>query len=68
MLNIERVCALRKSNRMSQQRMAEKLGLSVSTYARIERGESKPSLVVLEKMAQLFGVSVEYLCTSGASL
>ena len=68
MLNIERVCALRKSNRMSQQRMAEKLGLSVSTYARIERGESEPSLVVLEKMAQLFGVSVEYLCTSGASL
>lgn len=68
MLNIERVCALRRNKRLSQQRMAEKLGLSVSTYARIERGESEPGLAVLEKMARLFDVSVEYLCTSGASL
>lgn len=56
MLNTEKVRSLRVSKRLSQDRMAEKLGISTTTYARMERGESTPNLSVLESMAQLLGV------------
>lgn len=60
MLNTEKVRSLRVSKRLSQDRMAEKLGISTTTYARMERGESTPNLSVLESMAQLLGVQYRW--------
>lgn len=40
---------------LSQQQVAERLGLSVSTLSKIEQGHNGPSQTTLIKLAELFG-------------
>lgn len=49
---------LREERQWSQEQMAEYLGMSKNGYAKIERGESKPSIERLEQIAQVLEVSV----------
>lgn len=49
---------LREERNWSQEQMAERLGMSKNGYAKIERGESLPSLERLDDIAKVFGVSV----------
>lgn len=51
-----RLKALRKERRMTQEEVAEKLGLHNSYIGLLERGERIPSLITLEKIAKFFGV------------
>ncbi|OOF70742.1 helix-turn-helix domain-containing protein [Rodentibacter caecimuris] len=49
---------IRESQHLSQENVAEKLNMSPSGYAKIERGETKLYLEKLEQIAQVFNVDV----------
>ncbi len=53
--------ALRKSLKMSQQALADELEVSRSTIAMWETDGSEPDHEMLEKLADYFGVSIDYL-------
>lgn len=57
----ERIKLLRKGKNLKQSEAAELLNISINSYCRYERGEREPSASVLWQMADLFGVSVDYL-------
>lgn len=52
---------LRESKKVTQAGMAEFLGIDRSTYTKYESGKSKPDADMLIKIADYFGVSVDYL-------
>ena len=53
--------SLRKEANLSQQRLADKLGVSRSTIAMWESGASQPDHSSIRQMALLFHVSADYL-------
>ena len=53
----ERLSALRKQNGLSQETLAEKLGVSRQAVSKWENGEAMPELSKLEVICQLFGVT-----------
>lgn len=57
----ERIRILRKEKNLKQIEAAELLELSISSYCRYERGEREPDAPVLWRMADLYGVSIDYL-------
>jgi transcriptional regulator with XRE-family HTH domain len=57
----ERVCELRAAQRLSLDALAGKSGVSRSMISLIERGESSPTAVVLEKLAVGLNVSLASL-------
>lgn len=59
----ERLRQIRLSRRMTQERFAETLDLSVDFVSLVERGRSAPSFETLDKMAKRLKVSVAYLFT-----
>lgn len=52
---------LREAQHLTQADMAEKLGLSVTGYAKIERGQSQIKPDRLQQIANIFNVSVQEL-------
>ncbi|MFQ1014230.1 helix-turn-helix domain-containing protein [Avibacterium paragallinarum] len=54
----EKIRLMREMNHWSQEEMAEKMSLSPSGYAKIERGETRLHLDKLEKIAQIFDVDI----------
>lgn len=52
----KRLKALRKGRKMTQEELADKLGLHNSYIGLLERGERIPSLLTLDKIARYFGV------------
>lgn len=61
---------LREINQMTQEDMAEKLGMTTNGYTQIEYDISKPNLSKIEKIAQIFDMTtLEFLefCESGAT-
>lgn len=57
----KRIRILRREKILKQREAAELLGLSITSYCRYERGEREPDAPVLWRMADLFGVSIDYL-------
>ena len=55
------ISALRQSNNMTQLELAEKLNYSDKTVSKWERAESSPDISVLIEIADLFGVTLDYL-------
>lgn len=53
---------LRKLNNLTQKQVASQLGISQPSYIRYENGKAEPSLENLVKLADLFDVSIDYLC------
>ena len=53
--------ALRKSKRMTQQELAEKLNYSDKAISRWEHAETLPDIETLCKVCEIFGVRFEYL-------
>ena len=51
----------RKENDLTQKEMAEALGVTFQTVSKWERGEMYPDIMLLPKIAALFGVSVDTL-------
>lgn len=57
----ERLRKLREEHGMLQRELADKLNLSRVTITQYERGKRSPEWDTLRKIADLFGVSVDYL-------
>lgn len=55
------IAALRTSREMTQAQLAEKLNYSDKAVSKWERGESLPDVAVLTEIADLFGVTLDYL-------
>jgi transcriptional regulator with XRE-family HTH domain len=47
---------LRAERKLTQQKLAEEMGMSVSYVSMLERGERTPPLSTLEKIGQALGV------------
>jgi transcriptional regulator with XRE-family HTH domain len=50
---------LREAQGVKQADIAEAIGISRSHFSRLERGRSRPSAEVLEKLADYFGVATD---------
>lgn len=59
----QRIAALRKNARLSQAELAHTLGVSPSAVGMYEQGRREPSAACLVAMAQVFGVTTDYLLT-----
>lgn len=57
----EKLVALRKGKGMSQEQLAEKLGVSRQAISRWESGESTPDMLNLLGLCEYFQVSSDYL-------
>ena len=57
----EKLIALRKKNGMSQEELADRLGVSRQAVSRWELGATLPDAPNLLKLSDLFGVSIDYL-------
>lgn len=51
---------LRKSRKITQQEVAEKVGLQRSTLSNYEIGRRSPHIKELQKLAEAFGVGLDY--------
>lgn len=51
----------RRDFKLSQQNVADKLGMQQPLYFRYEKGETVPALTFIIKMAKAFDVSADYL-------
>ncbi|OOH90902.1 transcriptional regulator [Pasteurellaceae bacterium 15-036681] len=60
----DKVRVMREVRQWSQEEMAEKMGMSVTGYAKIERGQSKLHYDKLEQIANVFNISVNDLITA----
>ena len=58
---MERLKDLRKANKISQQGLSNEIGVSRSTIAMWETGKSEPANDDLNRIADFFGVSLDYL-------
>jgi len=58
------ISELRLTNNMTQLELAEKLNYSDKTISKWERAESSPDISVLVEIAELFGVTLDYLVKS----
>ena len=52
---------LRESRGLYQKDVAAAIGVDRTTYVKYERGDSEPSFQILDKLAQFFNVSVDYI-------
>ncbi|MGK5511737.1 helix-turn-helix domain-containing protein [Brevibacillus formosus] len=57
----QRLKACRKAKKLTQLDLSETLGFNRSTYAKYETGDNEPDNQTLQKLADFFGVSVDYL-------
>lgn len=61
MLICDRLKFARKENKLTQQQVAELLGVDRSTYAYYELGVSNPSIESLIEMSVIFNVDIKWL-------
>lgn len=57
----DKIQTLRKQQGWSQQQLAKKIGTSGPIVGRYERGEMTPSVEVTKKLADTFGVTLDFL-------
>lgn len=57
----ENICSLRKSKHMTQEQLADALGVTFASVSKWERGVSIPELDMLVQMAGIFEVSIDAL-------
>ncbi|MDM5430772.1 MULTISPECIES: helix-turn-helix domain-containing protein [Bacillus cereus group] len=57
----KRLKELRKTHKMTQQDLADKISLSKSIVSKYESGVAKPSYEALAELSQVFNVSSDYL-------
>ncbi|MBQ8430334.1 MAG: helix-turn-helix transcriptional regulator [Clostridia bacterium] len=54
---------LRKANKLTQLELAQKLNYSDKAISKWERGESMPDIYLFKQLAEMYGVSLDYLTT-----
>ena len=60
---VENLINLRKSNKLTQLELSEKIGYSDKAISKWERGESLPDLYTLALLADLYGITIGDLTT-----
>jgi transcriptional regulator with XRE-family HTH domain len=63
----EKIKMLRKERGYTQSQVADKIGQERSTVACYENGSRKPAVDVLEKLALLYGVTLDYFSNKSDS-
>lgn len=58
---------LRKKANLTQQQVADVLGINRSTYAYYETGKTSPKLQTLQALARIYNTNVDILLESGRS-
>ena len=58
---MKRIKTLRDERRMSQQRLAIELNVTQAMISKYELGLSEPDIATIRRLAELFGVSADYL-------
>lgn len=53
------ICALRKQHSLTQEALADKLGLTFQAVSKWENGLSSPDIQLLPELADIFGVSLD---------
>lgn len=61
MILSEKIFELRKANKLSQEKLAEKIGVSRQSISKWESGESIPEIERLIELSKIFDVTVDYL-------
>lgn len=56
-----RIRDLREDNDLYQRQIAEYINCTQQTYSRYETGELEPSLLVMEKLAEFYNTSIDFL-------
>lgn len=57
----QRLKSLRKNKKLTQSDMANMLGITRQGYAKYENDESEPDLATIDKLAEFFNVTTDYL-------
>ena len=57
----EKIKQIRKDKGLQQKAVASEVGLDQSNYNKVENGRREPSVEVLQKLAVIFGVTVDEL-------
>lgn len=57
----KRLREVRKSKKITQQELADRLGIKRNTYSDWENGKTEPTFEILVKLADLFDVSLDWL-------
>ncbi|WP_017728561.1 helix-turn-helix domain-containing protein [Halalkalibacterium ligniniphilum] len=57
----DRLKLCRNKKKITQEKLAERLGIKRSTYAKYETGENVPDIIMLNKFADFFEVSTDFL-------
>ena len=60
-VNSARIKQLRENKNISQEKLAEKIGISKSAISMYEQGSRIAPMKIQEKIADFFGVSLDYL-------
>ncbi len=64
----EKLLKLRKEHGWGQSELAEKVDIHIGHLSRLENGHSLPSVEVLQKLAKVFGVTMDYLMREDAEV
>lgn len=62
MYKYHRIRDLREDNDISQPKAAQLLYVSKNSYIRYETGQTSIPIDFMERVADLYGVSIDYLC------
>ena len=60
-MKFERIRELREQSGLSQKAVAEELSMQITQYRRYENGERKPAIDFLIQIADLYGVTLDYI-------
>lgn len=60
-MKFERIRELREQSGLSQKEVAAQLGMQLTQYRRYENGERKPAIDFLIQIADMYGVTLDYL-------
>lgn len=64
----DNLVSLRKLNRMSQEELAGKIGISRQTLSKYETGEALPDIIKCKELADIFNVSLDELVNYDKSM
>ena len=64
----ENIKRIRKEKGLQQKQVALELGVDQSNYNKIENGKREPSVTILQKLADLFGVTMDYMINPSGKL
>lgn len=60
----DKIRSVRNQNKLTQEQVAEKLGISTNGYSKIEKGQTKLSIERLQEIANIFDIDIIELINS----